>query len=233
MSSHHLHAAAAGLRAVIIKLFPKSVLMAGAAGIGVFIAFVGMKVRPADTQFGCIVCCLRGCHAVQRHSMRASDICSVVWQQLLLLLVHHALLLLNDCCTYTQCKSTACCSAVLACCRMPGLLLLHPSLPWWGSTQSGRTSTVRAGLAQAIGCKQWLQLDTWDVCALAAVCIAADASVLVLMPALHHGSFLQASGDKTARQPSWYCFCCSTKYPGKCCAECVWNVRVIECADAV
>jgi hypothetical protein len=38
--------AAAGLRAVIIKLFPKSVLMAGAAGIGVFIAFVGMKVRP-------------------------------------------------------------------------------------------------------------------------------------------------------------------------------------------
>jgi xanthine/uracil/vitamin C permease (AzgA family) len=36
--------AAAGLRAAIIKLFPKSVLMAGAAGIGVFIAFVGMKV---------------------------------------------------------------------------------------------------------------------------------------------------------------------------------------------
>jgi xanthine/uracil/vitamin C permease (AzgA family) len=34
----------AGLRAVIIRLFPKSVLMAGAAGIGVFIAFVGMKV---------------------------------------------------------------------------------------------------------------------------------------------------------------------------------------------
>ncbi|WIA12239.1 hypothetical protein OEZ85_012305 [Tetradesmus obliquus] len=32
-----------GLRAVIIRMFPKSVLMAGAAGIGVFIAFVGMK----------------------------------------------------------------------------------------------------------------------------------------------------------------------------------------------
>ncbi|KAF8071270.1 AZG1 [Scenedesmus sp. PABB004] len=32
-----------GLRSVIIKAFPKSVLMAGAAGIGVFIAFVGMK----------------------------------------------------------------------------------------------------------------------------------------------------------------------------------------------
>jgi AGZA family xanthine/uracil permease-like MFS transporter len=32
-----------GLRAVILRLFPKSVLVAGAAGIGVFIAFVGMK----------------------------------------------------------------------------------------------------------------------------------------------------------------------------------------------
>jgi xanthine/uracil/vitamin C permease (AzgA family) len=39
----HCSHAAAGLRCVILKAFPKSVLMSGAAGIGVFIAFVGAK----------------------------------------------------------------------------------------------------------------------------------------------------------------------------------------------
>lgn len=32
-----------GLRVYILRLVPKSILMAGAAGIGVFIAFVGAK----------------------------------------------------------------------------------------------------------------------------------------------------------------------------------------------
>lgn len=32
-----------GLRTYILKLFPTSILMAGAAGIGVFISFVGVK----------------------------------------------------------------------------------------------------------------------------------------------------------------------------------------------
>ena len=35
-----------GMRSRLIKVFPRTVLMAGACGIGVFIAFVGVKVSP-------------------------------------------------------------------------------------------------------------------------------------------------------------------------------------------
>jgi MFS superfamily sulfate permease-like transporter len=38
-----------GMRSRLIKIFPRTVLMAGACGIGVFIAFVGVKVRSPGT----------------------------------------------------------------------------------------------------------------------------------------------------------------------------------------
>lgn len=34
-----------GMRSRLIKIFPRTVLMAGACGIGAFIAFVGVKVN--------------------------------------------------------------------------------------------------------------------------------------------------------------------------------------------
>ena len=42
-----------GMRSRLIKIFPRTVLMAGACGIGAFIAFVGVKVRPCCSLLAC------------------------------------------------------------------------------------------------------------------------------------------------------------------------------------
>jgi hypothetical protein len=70
--------------------------------------------------------------------------------------------------------------------RMLASLRLRPSLPWWASTLSGLTSTVRDTQPHMLGCNAILQ----DVCACTVSCMSAHASALLLLRALDRASTL-------------------------------------------